>query len=580
MRTLALLLTLAIPSSATVKNPDTFTYLSIGDIDSMDPAWSYDTASHLLIANIYEPLLVYKGSGMTPKDLIPHLAERVPTVENGLISKDGLTYTFPIRQGVKFQDGSPLTAEDVRYSLTRFMLMDRDAGPSSLLLEPVLGISSTRQDGKLIPGIYERLTKAVTVKDRSVVIKLNKPFAPFLTILVSYGSIVSKSWCAANGQWNGEAGTWQEFNNPKRESSALMEKANGTGPFVLARIDKKTSEMVLERNDNYWRKPASLKRVIIKKVDEFATRKLMLQAGDADSIYGPQMYFPQLQNLDGVELIDGLQNLERSPMVFFSMKMNPVANPNIGSGKLDGHGIPPDFFSDKDARKAVAYSIDYDAYIRDIVRGKGRQGSSFIPPGLIGYREGAKYSLDLAKATEHFKKAWGGQAWEKGIKFTLLHNTGSAPAQTICQMLKKNLESLNPKFKIDVRGLQWSTFLEMNKAHKLPLHTGAWLADFPDAHNFAFPLLHSNGYFPSQNGYKNPAVDALVDEAVTTLDVKKREKLYHKLQDIFYEDLPFIFIAEGYRYRTHRKWVKGFVFNPIFPDSPYGDYYYNISKSE
>ncbi len=578
---LSLLVPSAAPAAAVMKSADTFTHVTIGDPDSFDPAWSYDTASHNLISNMYEYLLTFKGSGTGIKDLQPQLATTVPTKANGLISADGLTYRFPIRKNVKFHDGSVLTPEDVRYSLLRFMLLDRNGGPSSLLLEPILGLNSTREGGKLDASAYDKAAAAVTVDKDAVVIKLKKSFAPFMTVLTGFGAIQSQKWSAANGQWDGTAATWQKYNDPKRDSIIPNDKANGTGPFKLERFDRNLKQTILVRHDGYWRGPAKLKTVVVKVIDEFATRKLMIQAGDADSVYGPQMYFPQLQNLDGVEVIDGLQNLERSAMLLFTLKMNPVANPNIGSGKLDGEGVPADFFNDKDVRIAFAHSIDFDAYIKDIIRNKGRQSTGVIPPGLVGHKGGApKFKLDPKKAEEHFKKAWGGQLWEKGFKVSAVFNSGSAPAQTVCQMIKRNVEAINPKFKVDVRGVQWSTYLEQTQGRKIPIFLGAWQADYPDAHNFAFPLAHSAGYFPQKQGYSNPKVDALIDEAVSTLDEAKRAQLYLKLQAILDEDVPHVHIAEGVRYRTQRTWVKGFQFKPTFPDMPYGSYFYDLYKAQ
>jgi peptide/nickel transport system substrate-binding protein len=580
MRTLLLAALLSIPASAQVKNPDTFVYATIGDVDSLDPVWPYDSASHGVINNIYEYLLTYTGGGVKIQNLSPLLATKVPSRANGLISADGLTYRLPIRKGVKFHSGATLTPEDVRYSLLRFMLLDRDGGPSSLLLEPILGITGTRKDGKVIPGLGEKAMQAVSIDGDAVVIRLPKPFAPFLTILATYGAISEKKWCKEHGQWDGTLETWEMFNNPRRESTTPNEIANGTGPFRLGRFERTTKQIVLERFDSYWRKPARLKTVIIKTVDEFATRKLMLQAGDADSIYGPQMYFPQLQNLPGVELIDKQQTLDISPLLFFAYHINPVGNQNIGSGKLDGEGVPPDFFSDKDVRKALVYSIDYDAYVRDINRGKGRVASSFLPPDMLGYRPGkGKYRFDPKLAAEHFKKAWKGKAWEKGFKVSITYNTGSAPAQAISQMLKKNVEALNPKFHIDVRSLQWSTYLEQSQQKKIPLFLAAWAADYPDPHNFAFPLLHSSGYYPGKQGFKSPEMDALIEKAVRTIDEAERTKLYARLHELWDEEVPNVLLAEGWRYRAQRSWVKGYQLNPVFPDSPYNSYYYDIYKA-
>lgn len=580
MRTLLLAALFAIPASAQVKNPDTFVYATIGDIDSLDPAWAYDTASHNVISNVYEYLLAYKGSGLSIKDLMPMITAKVPSKANGLLSADGLTYRFPIRKGVKFHDGTILTPEDARYSILRFLLVDRDGGPASLLLEPILGANSTRKDGKLDPRIVDSAFAAVTVDKGDLVIKLVRPFSPFLTILASFGAITSKDFCVKNGQWDGQAATLEKFNNPLREAMIPNDKANGTGAFKLGRIDKANKYTLLTRHDGYWREPAKLRQVIIKVVDDFNTRKLMLQAGDADAVYGPQMYFPQLQGVPGVEVIDGLQNLERSATLMFTFKMNPTANQNIGSGKLDGEGVPPDFFADKDVRKAFAYSVDYDGYIKDILRGKGRRTSGVIPSSLPGgSNPKPQFFLDPKKAAEHFRKAWGGQVWEKGFKVSFVFNSGSAPAQAIAQMVKKNVEALNPKFRVDLRMIQWSTYLEQTQANKIPLFLAAWQADYPDAHNFAFPIVHSAGYYAGKQGYKNTKVDALVEEAALALDEAKRASLYKQMQALVDEDVPHVMLAEGVRYRAQRTWVKGFIYRPTFPDMPYGGYYYDLHKS-
>ena len=123
----------AVPPNpqAAAHDRETYVHVSIQDIDSLDPAWAYDTASHAVTAHLYETLVAYKGASIS--ELEPAVAEKVPSRENGLISADGRSYTFPIRKGVKFHKGGDLTAEDVAYSLKRFMLYDRAGGPSALL---------------------------------------------------------------------------------------------------------------------------------------------------------------------------------------------------------------------------------------------------------------------------------------------------------------------------------------------------------------------------------------------------------------------------------------------------------------
>ena len=561
-----------------VKNPDTLTYLTISDADSMDPAWSYDTASQLVILNVYEPLFWFDGGSLTK--LVPLLAAKVPSKGNGLISRDGRVYRIPIRKGVKFQDGVPLTPEDVRYSLVRFMLQDRDAGPSSLLLQPLLGYNATREGGVLKPGVFQDALKAVRVEGGDVVLTLPKPYAPLLSILASWAPIVSKAWAVKNGDWDGTEATWKKWNNPDKESSPFYERADGTGPFILDRWDRKNLQIVLRRNPSYWRKPAALARVVIRGVNEFGTRKLELQAGDADSIYATAPQRSQVENLAGVHLIDDLPAVELNPIVYFTFKINTAGNPNVGSGKLDGDGIPPDFFSDVDVRKGFAYSVDYAGYVRDVKRGHATQATGCIPLSLPGHNPKQKtYSFDPKQAEAHFRKAWGGQVWAKGFRFTLLYNEGNQERETVALMIKRNVENLNAKFQVDVRPVEWPTFLDQYRASKLPIFMMGWQADFPDPHNFAYVLMDSHGDYPATQHYSNPEADRLVERAIAETDAEKRKELYYKLQALEYDDVPHLVIDDSTRFRTDRTWVHGYVHNPIFPDAPYGAYFYTIWKS-
>ena len=568
----------AVSAPAAVKNPDTFTDLTISDADSMDPAWAYDTASDLIILNVYEPLVMFDKT--STEKLVPILATQVPSKANGLISADGRTYVFPIRKGVKFHDGTPLTAEDVKYSMQRFMLLDRAAGPSLLLLEPLAGLTSTRDErGDILPGVWEAVERAVSVQGDKLVLRLPRPYAPLLSILASWSPVVSKAWAVKNGDWDGTEATWKQRNNPSKESSPFFEKGNGTGPFALERWDRKTKEFVLTRNDHYWRAPAKLKTVVVKGVNEFGTRKLMLEAGDADAIYADRPLLSQLRGLPGVQIIDDLPTVEMNPVLFFTYKINATGNAYIGSGKLDGDGIPDDFFADKDVRKAFAYSFDYKGFIADVMRGKGSQARGAIPKSLPGYNpRQPTYSLDLKKAAEHFRKARGGRLWDAGFRFTIAFNSGNLPRQTVCQILKRNVESLNPKFRIDVRAVEWPTFLDAYKASKLPIFVMGWVADYPDPHNFAFTLLHSRGDYPTTQRFKVPELDRLVEKGQAEADLSKRKRIYARMQALEFEECPHLVIVDSALYRTQRDWVKGWYDNPIFPDAPYGSYFYPLSK--
>lgn len=559
-------------------SPGTFVAVVATEPDSFDPAWSQDVTSMGLILNVYETLLAFEGE--STEKIVPLLAEKVPSRENGLISADGLTYVLPIRKGVRFHDGSPMTPEDVRYSMLRFLLSDRTAGPSWLLLGPLTGLSSTRgETGAVFDEVWEKASRAVSVRGGSVVLTLPKPYAPLLKILASRAPVVvSSKWAAANGAWDGSRENWKKFNDKPKQDSPFFERANGTGPFRLVRWDKTKREIVLSRNDAYWREPAKLEGVIVRSIKEFGLRKLMIKTGDADSIEASRSFQTQLDGLPGVTRVDGLKALHM-PALFFTYAIEPRGNPFIGSGRLDGDGVPPDFFKDKDTRKGFAYSIDYGALIQEVLRGKGRPATGCIPAGLFGHDERApRHAFDPAKAREHLERAFGGEVWRKGFHLTLTSYSGDALGEIVTRMLKRNLEALNPKFKVVTRALDWPIFLDARKAGKLPLFVTAWSAKYPDPHDFVFAFLHSNGLYPSTQKFSRPGWDELVEAANGEGNAGKRAALYARLQREAFEEVPHVPLADPLLYRTQRAWVEGWIHNPVFPNAPYLSSFYEIRK--
>jgi peptide/nickel transport system substrate-binding protein len=559
-------------AGAPVKNPDTFVTLRIGSPESLDPAYQYDTASYEIVyPNVYETLIGYNGSVLST--YVPRLATEVPSLANGLLSKDGLTYTFPIRKGVHFHDGSVMTPEDVRYSILRFMLQDRDGGPSWLLLTPLLGRDSTRDKDK-IAVTYQQAAKAVAVEGDNVVFHLHHAYGGFLSIIAAWSFVMPKHWAAANGDWDGQPGTWQKFNNPKLQDRFAFDHMNGTGPFKFQEWDRQAKQIILVRNDDYWRKPARLARVVIRTVEEVATRRLALQQGDADLVEVARPDQSQVQGMEGVTIRDDLPQL-LVQVIHFNFKIDPTANPDIGSGQLDGNGIPPDFFSDVHVRRGFAYAFDYATFIRDAYRGKAIQPNGPIIQGLLGYDATLpKYTFDRAKATAEFKEAWGGKVWSTGFKLTETYNTGNTVRQIGAQMIKDVIESLNPKFKIDIRNIAWPSFLQLTNAHKGTLYALGWAVDYPDPDDFAQPFLASNGDYPQRNSYHNPEADRLVKEGAEASDPVKRVAIYRQLTKIAYEDVPGIYEAQPTAFKVMRSWVRGWYWNTVYG----GEDYYPLSK--
>ncbi len=552
---------------------DTLIVAHKGEMESLDPVYSYDGVTHGMLINVYDTLLKFNGSSLT--ELLPSLSTQVPTKENGLISADGRTYTFPIRQGVKFHGGQDLTPEDVRYSLLRFLLSDISGGPSSLLLEPILGVSSTRNDKGEIVVNYKEVANAIRVDGDNVVITLKRPFAPFLYILARWGYVMNKSWAIEKGAWDGTEETWKNYNNFAKDNDPLFNVTNGTGPFQVARWDIAAKRLTLTANENYFEGAPQLKTILMMTVDEPSTLRLMLESGDADVAELSPKFISQLKGSDTVALYDNLPRLRTDPVIFFTLDINMEANPDVGSGKLDGQGIPADFFSDKDLRQAFAYAFDYEAFLKESMEGRAEMATGPAPAGLVKYDGNfKKYTFDLKKAEEHFKKAWGGAVWEKGFKFTITYNTSGEMRQIASEILKRNVEKLNPKFQIDLRGVTWPAFLEKTARRQMPMWARGWVADYADAHNFYFPFLHSQGRYALSQGYKNPAVDKLIEQAVAETNQAKRNALYKQVHNLMHEDAMQIYTVHPTGLWAMNKKVKGFVDNPVYM----GIYFYPMYK--
>lgn len=566
-------LILFVCSCAPKQSNNNLTVAIVGEMESFDPVFSYDGFTHGILLNIYDTLIKFKGSSLT--EFEPLIAAEVPSYENGLISKDGLTYTFNIRPDIKFHDGTPLTAEDAAYSLKRFLISDAVSGPSTLLLEPMVGVTSTRDAKGNIILDYKDVEEAVQVKDDQVIIKLKRPFAPLLSILARWSYIINKNWAVSNGEWSGTEKDWKEFNNKGKNESYLFDKANGSGPFILGRWEQAAKRIYLIANKNYVLGVPKLESVQIVTIPEQSTMRLMLESGDIDIAEISPAFTDQIASNPDLVVQDRLPRLKTDPVIFFTFDINPEGNPDIGSGKLDGAGIPPDFFKDINIRKAFSHAFDYDSFVNDSMGGKAPRACGPVPPGLASYDAAAPcYNYDLKKAEEYFKKAYNGEVWAKGFSFTITYNTGSQMRQTAAEILKRNIESLNPKFSIELRGVPWASFLEKTQASKMPLWVRGWIADYPDEHNFVFPFLHSKGRYAVAQSYADPAMDKAIDKAVRSVNPAERVRLYRQIQQASYDAAAQIYTVHSPGVWVYRKEVKGFLDNPVFM----GIFFYPLHK--
>ena len=611
------------------KDPETFVNATFGEPETFDPALDYETAGAEIIQNVYETLVFYNKEKAS--EFVPQLADKWET------SADGKTYTFYLHKGVKFHSGNEMTASDVAYSLQRGMLQGGTASPQWLFTEPFFGTGIDDISLLVDPegGLYDDVEKmkaadpaklkeacqkvvdAVVPDDAAgtVTLKLAQPWGPFLaTLAQTWGSVMEKKWVVENKGWDGSCDTWQNFYAVTSENDPFTSIMNGTGPFKLDHWTK-GEEIVLTRNDDYWRTepaweggptgPAKLKTIVTKKVDEWGTRFAMLQAGDADfaqvnrensSQVDPFLGELCLYNNDAgtfdacaatetpdqpLRLYKGHPQTTRTD-VFFNFNINVEGgNPLVGSGKLDGNGVPPDFFMDEHVRKAFNYCFDWDTFIQDALVGEAIKGVGIPIPGMPGYdAAGPAYSFDKAKCEEEFKastmKAADGKSlWDTGFRMQVAYNTGNTTRQTVAEILAANLAEVNEKFSIEIVGLPWPTFLRDQRSKVLPLFISGWQEDIHDPHNWYVPYLTGTyGRRQSMPEENIKAFQEIINKGVSELDPAKRSEIYAELNQKVYDLAPGIILAIATGRHYEQRWVDGYFYNPIFP----GFYYYPISK--
>jgi peptide/nickel transport system substrate-binding protein len=557
------------------KNDGDFVQETIGEISSLDPAWAYDTAGGEQIQYIYETLVFYNGT--STDTFVPILATSWTVVNSTQMR-------FCIRPDVHFSNGDLLTAEDAAYSLQRLMVQDRAGGPAWMLNLPIFGLARTRQAGN-ITDAFEAIQNGVQVDGDCVVINQNPDSAVGTNVLLqilcsSWASILDKQWCIDNGEWDPSLPIedWADYNNPAKQDSYLYNQAMGTGPWKLD-VWASGDYIRLLKNDSWWQGTPPFNMVLTKHVTEWTSRKLSLLQGDADLVYVPRNYIAELEDIADLNAIKDLPELAVETL-FFNFDIASDSS-YIGSGALDGDGIPTDFFTDEDVRKGFAYAFDYETYINDALQGEAEQRGSPVIEGLLGYNpDESMYEFDMTKAQEHLEDAWGGEVWSKGFHFTICYNLGNDPRRIAAEIMANNLLALNDKFIVDVLGIQWDVFLDKmcTQPCPMPIWVVGWQVDYPDPDDYVSPYMASYGDFAYFQGYGNPTLDAQIEAARYETDTATRISMYHDLEEVYYEDVPGIMTAQTLGRRFFTKYVQDFYFNPVIPGLP--GPLWKMSKSE
>lgn len=474
----------AQPSAAAPAKAKTLTVAQDTDPGTADVQLT--TEEYFLPLNLYDRLVEAVTTGPLQSELQPGLAEKWD------VSADGLTYTFHLRQGVKFHNGDLLTADDVIYTFDR-MLNPVTKALNTDFLDMIAG-APERMDGTAtsVSGLKK-------VDDNTLEITLAKPYAPFLANLATpAGSIYPKNYTETAGTDFGI-------------------KPVGTGPFKLESWTP-DSELVLAAFDDYFRGRPQFDSLIMKIVPEAQTMALMFRKGD----------------LDVFDLDFG-----RSQIPEFKKdaewKDHIVSGPRVGTYYLSiNEKIAP--FDNPKVREALMYAIDRQTLIDKLYYGTGIPAKGILAPGLAGYNADLPgFAYDPEKSKALLKEA----GFESGFEMELTQTTDSPSTLNINEALQAMLAQVGIKAEIvQMDSAAWSG---TRKEGKLGSYNTSWSADFNDPDNFIYTFFAPANSVARSWNYENKTVQDQLVQARTMTDMAARYKLYQEIENtIVYKDFAFV----------------------------------------
>jgi peptide/nickel transport system substrate-binding protein len=510
----------------------TLVFAGASDPVVIDGALVSDGESIRVVTQIFETLIGLKP-GST--ELVPALATKWE------ISPDAKTYTFTLRDGVKFHDGTDFNAEAVCVNFDRWYNFKGplQSASASYYWQSFFGGYAKNESEDLSPSLYE---SCEAKDDTTAVITLTKPSASMLGALTQQAfSIASPK---ALEEFKADAGTVDEETGFRPTGTFGTEHPIGTGPFKFESW-KRGDRLVLARNDDYWGEKAKLDKVIIRPIADNAAR---LQALQNDEIQGYDLVEPQ-----DVPTIEGDENLKIIERPAFNVAYVTINQKQKPMDKLE-------------VRQAVAYGLDREAVVNNFYGGRGVVAKEMMPPEVMGYADDVtEYTYDPEKAKSLLQKA--GLTLPVAIDFWYPTDV----SRPYMPDPKRNFEafaaSLNKSgFKVTPHSAPWSPdYLgRVDEGTAGHLNLIGWTGDFADPDNFIGVFFQS---FSPQFGFRNPELFNLLDQGEAESDEAKREETYKQANRLIMDYLPAVPYAHSKPALGFRADVDGYVASPTTNES-------------
>ena len=528
----------------------------VADAKVLDPALVEDYYSAMAVALTNEGLLQYHYL-KRPHELIPLLAESMPEV-----SKDGLTYTFKIKKGVKFSDhaafaggkGREVTAQDFVYSFLRVADPKVASGGFWIFDGHIKGLNEWREKQKTAEKIdYDHPPEGLKAVDASTLqITLLQKYPQLLFVLAMPQTFVVAHEVVDK--------LGKDFGN----------SPVGTGPYKFVNWQR-GSRIVFDRNPS-WRgetypsdgeaadKDAALlsdagkaipfaDRVELHVFVESQPMWLNFLSGSLDETGIPKDNFATAIKADTQEL--------QPDLLKKGISLTKTAEPDVTytAFNLEDPIIKK---GGANLRKAISLALDKKKDIEVFLNGRGIIAQSPVPPGLAGYDE--KYvnpysEFSIEKAKEYLKKA--GYPEGKGLPELVFESTQGTDSRQRAEKFQQELAAIGIKVRINVN--QFSELTEKINQKKAQMWGIAWLADYPDAENF-LQLLYGANKTPGPNGsnFDNKEYNKLYEQVRGMQDSPERRKLIHRMIEVFAEEMPWVAESHRISYSLTHPWLKNF----------------------
>ena len=451
------------------------------DPATLDPARINDVYSRSVAQQLFDGLVQFDQT----LTIAPALAQFWKS------SRDGLTWTFMLKKGVRFHHGREVTADDVIYSFTRILAPKTRSGAADLFAN-IKGAQEFRE------GRASHVSGLAALDRYTVQITLSEAFAPFVSVLaVGHAKILPRELVEQQGEVFGSQPT-------------------GTGPFRFVRWDH-GKEIVLAANPDYFDGPPKITRLVYRIFpgEDFMAMYEELQRGRLEDSPVPTQDYRRIVNSTVYQHV-------KRPM--FSVRFYGF---NTRLKPLD----------DRRIRQAVIQAIDRTAVIDEIFLGRHVSARGVLPPGTQGFNPKLRgYAYDPQKARELLAEA--GYPGGRGLPPIAFWSSVRERVVTEHEQIRRDLEAagIKPEFHYETN---WPTFARMLGEKKLPVFLYAWYADVPDPDNFLTELFHSRSprnFF----GYASPAIDDLLARARNERDALRRVELYRRAEQAIIDDAPII----------------------------------------